>query len=121
VNQIRILVVSEHFDMMRGICALLNLESDFQLVGDVKNSMMGVHMAEALSPDVMLLDANNTVDTIEKIRRTSPHTQIIAFSSQSTAARAAGAFACLLPDILDPTNICGLIRRACDTDPLQPA
>jgi len=116
MDKIRILVVSDKFDTMHGLSALLKMEGDFHIVGEVKSNKMALHMMDALNPDVLLLDSGDIVNTIEAMRWTAPHTQIIAFSDRSTEVRAAGAFACLLPNFLDPTNISNTIRRACAND-----
>jgi len=112
MDKIRILVVSDKFETMHGLTALLKLERDFHIVGEVKSTKMALVMVDALNPDVMLLDSGDVISTIEAVRQSAPATQVIAFSENSTAARAAGAFACLLPNILDPTNISSTIRRA---------
>jgi len=55
---IRILIADDHQLLREGIRNFLSLEPDFEIVGEAANGEEAVTQAEALKPDVMLLDIN---------------------------------------------------------------
>ena len=55
---IRILIADDHQLLREGIRNFLSLEPDFEIVGEAANGEEAVTKAEALKPDVMLLDIN---------------------------------------------------------------
>ncbi len=55
-KKIRILLVDDHTLFRSGLKALLQRQSDFQVVGETDNGLDGVKLAEQLQPDVVLLE-----------------------------------------------------------------
>ena len=55
---IRILIADDHQLLREGIRNFLSLEPDFEIIGEASNGEEAVTKAEALKPDVMLLDIN---------------------------------------------------------------
>lgn len=53
---IRVLVVDEHAVVRAGLCALLNLRPDLQVVGDAGDLGEALRMARVLQPDVVLIE-----------------------------------------------------------------
>jgi len=53
---IRVLVVDDHPIVRRGLIAEINLNPEMQVVGEAKNGMEAIEMAEKLCPDVILMD-----------------------------------------------------------------
>ena len=53
---IRILVADDHAIRRAGITALLQLHTDFEIVGEAADGHEAVKQAQALSPDVVLMD-----------------------------------------------------------------
>jgi two-component system, NarL family, response regulator NreC len=53
---IRVLIVDEHAVVRAGLCALLGLSSDLQVVGDVGDLAEALHVARLLRPDVVLIE-----------------------------------------------------------------
>lgn len=53
---IRILLVDDHTLFRSGLKALLQRQSDFEIVGEAADGLDGVKQAELLRPDVVLLD-----------------------------------------------------------------
>ena len=75
-TRIRILLVDDHILFRKGIAHLLVSQPDFDLVGEAGNGREAIQKAEALSPDVVLMDlAMPDVDGLEATR------QILARSS----------------------------------------
>ena len=55
-NKIRILVVDDHTLFRRGLSALLQRDSQFEVVGDAGDASQAQRRAEELKPDLILLD-----------------------------------------------------------------
>jgi DNA-binding NarL/FixJ family response regulator len=54
--KIRVLVADDHTILRDGICALLALAEDMEVVGEAGNGREALEMAEKLHPDVVLMD-----------------------------------------------------------------
>ncbi len=69
-DRIRVLVVDDHAIVRRGIRAVLELVPDIQLVGEAGNGADAIAEAQALHPDVILMDLlMPEMDGVEAIRR----------------------------------------------------
>ncbi|MEX0939527.1 MAG: response regulator [Pirellulales bacterium] len=67
---IRLLVVDDHAVVREGFVGLLNSEKDFEVVGQAVDGKQAVEQADALRPDVIIMDVNMPVmDGIEATRR----------------------------------------------------
>ena len=53
---IRVLLTDDHAIVRKGVRALLATERDIQVVGEASNGAEAVAQAEALCPDVILMD-----------------------------------------------------------------
>jgi NarL family two-component system response regulator LiaR len=82
---IRVLIADDHEILRKGIRALLSTEPDIQVVGETGNGLETVTQAEALRPDVILMDLVMPVmDGIEATRRITaaqPDTRILVLTS----------------------------------------
>ncbi len=68
--KIRVLVVDDHTIMRDGICALLALAGDIEVVGEAANGKEALEMVKELAPDVALMDiAMPIMDGLEATRR----------------------------------------------------
>jgi CheY-like chemotaxis protein len=56
MSSVRVLVVEDHEPFRRYICATLGKRLDVCVVGEVSDGLQAVHEAEALQPDLILLD-----------------------------------------------------------------
>ncbi len=56
--KIRILLVDDHQVLRSGLRALLNLEPDFDVVGEASNGIEAVKLAETLRPDIIVMDVS---------------------------------------------------------------
>jgi NarL family two-component system response regulator LiaR len=71
---IRILIVDDHAIVRKGIHALLSKEQGMQVVGEATNGEEGVAQAQALKPDVVLMDlVMPKLDGIEATRHITTH------------------------------------------------
>lgn len=84
---IRILVADDHKIMREGLRALLEKQTDMQVVAEAENGMSAVRMARELSPDVVIMDIAmpdlNGIGATKKIRSESPEVKVIALSMHS--------------------------------------
>ena len=106
MNVIRILLVDDHQVVREGLRRMLELEADFQVVGEVANSEEVLTQAELLSPEIILMDIKMPgVDGIEltrKLKEKQPTCNVIMltlYEEYLTQAIEAGAVGYLLKDI----------------------
>ena len=80
MRKIRVLVVDDHTIVRDGICALLALAPDIEVVGEAENGRGALDKVRQLAPDVVLMDmAMPVMDGLEatKIIKADPATQHI--------------------------------------------
>ena len=82
-----ILVVEDHARFRHLICTVLQQRADFQII-EAADGLEGVQKAEALQPDVILIDINlpqmHGFDVAKQIRRLVPQARLL-FVSQETS------------------------------------
>ena len=70
MEKIKILVVDDHTIYRDALCALLNLDDDFKIVGEASEGNEAIKKAQELAPDVILMDiAMPGMDGLEATRR----------------------------------------------------
>lgn len=78
---IRVLIADDHAVVRKGLAMVLNLEPDITIVGEAENGEQVVGMAEALQPDVVLLDrvmpGKSSNETIQGIKRVAQNARIL--------------------------------------------
>lgn len=81
VAPIRVLVVDDHEVVRRGICAALQEEQDFTVVGQAGNGYTALTLTMQERPDITLLDIylgeTNGLDLAQQLLRASPNTRIV--------------------------------------------
>src|ERR1700730_12048915 len=92
---IRILSVDDHPLLRSGIAALVDTQTDMQMVGEDSNGKEAVQLHRELNPDVTLMDLQmpdrSLVDAIISIRSEQPSARIIVlttYAGDSLAQRA---------------------------------
>jgi DNA-binding NarL/FixJ family response regulator len=84
---IRVLVVDDHELVRRGLCAVLDAEEDFQVVGQAGTGNAVVTLAKQLQPDIVLLDIflgnANGLDIAQQLQRGCPDTRIVIVTGYS--------------------------------------
>ena len=84
MKKIRVLVVDDHTIVRDGICALLGLAGDIEVVGEAANGKEALEMVGKLTPDVVLMDiAMPIMDGLEatrRIRKEFPGIKVLALT-----------------------------------------
>ncbi len=106
---IRVLLVDDHEIVREGVRAVLEDETDIEVVGEAGDGAQALERVRTLAPDVVLLDlvmpGPRAPDTIRAIRSAAPATQILMLTSFAEDAQVretigAGAIGYLLKDVL---------------------
>ena len=86
-THIRVLVVDDHEVVRRGICAALDEERDFEVVGQANTAPDALRLASQLRPDIVLLDVflgpgstQTGLDIAHQLQRALPETRIVIFT-----------------------------------------
>jgi DNA-binding NarL/FixJ family response regulator len=84
MNQIRVLIADDHTLFREGLSLLLAGEPDINVVGQAADGLEALSMAEALQPDIMLLDIRmpgmSGLEVLHRIREKSPKTKVLVLS-----------------------------------------
>jgi len=116
---IRVLIADDHTIVRKGLRALLSTKDDITVVGEAGDGLAAVEQAQALRPDIILMDITMPgIDGVEATRRIlahQPHARILVLTSFSTddkvfPALRAGAQGYLLKDS-EPEELVSAIRR----------
>jgi DNA-binding NarL/FixJ family response regulator len=104
---IRIVIAEDQALVRRGAAILLSMEPDMEVVGQARNGVEAVELAQLLRPDVILMDLHmplkGGVAATREITRDLPNTQILVLTTLNDdetvfEAVRAGAHAYLLKD-----------------------
>jgi two-component system nitrate/nitrite response regulator NarL len=80
----RILLVDDHPMMRHGIRQMLELEADFEIVGEAGNGEEALSLIEPLQPDLVLLDNNmpqmNGIETLRRLRAMNYTAKVLLFT-----------------------------------------
>jgi DNA-binding NarL/FixJ family response regulator len=104
---IRIVIAEDQALVRRGAAILLSMEPDMEVVGQARNGVEAVELAQLLHPDVVLMDLHmplkGGVAATREITRNLPQTQILVLTTLNDdetvfEAVRAGAQAYLLKD-----------------------
>jgi DNA-binding NarL/FixJ family response regulator len=117
-DAIKVLLVDDHQVVRRGLRTFLEVQDDIEVVGEAADGAEGVDRAEALKPDVILMDVKMPgMDGVAALRRlreldnTARVLVVTSFTEQRTVVPAlrAGAAGYVYKDI-DPDALAGAIR-----------
>ncbi len=115
-TKIRILVVDDHALFRRGLTALLQRDPQFEVVGDAGDAGEAQRRAEALQPDVILLDNHlpgvTGVDALPALREAAPAARILMLTVSEDAQDLAGALR---------GGACGYLLKTIEGDALSKA
>ncbi|HEX2468305.1 MAG TPA: response regulator transcription factor [Solirubrobacterales bacterium] len=84
-DAIRILVVDDHAVVREGLRAFLELQEEFEVVGEAGDGAEAVELAERLRPDVVLMDlvmpGLDGVGAMQRLRERLPSSRVIVLTS----------------------------------------
>ena len=119
-HKVKVLVVDDHALVRDGICALLSLQRDMQVVGQADNGRVALQKVMDLDPDVVLMDLlmpeMNGLDAAREICRAPHHAQVLMLTQYDDeenvqASKEAGAWG-LIPKKNASGQLVGAIRSA---------
>lgn len=83
-NPARLILVDDHPMLRRGLCDLLNLENDVQVVAEANNGQEALEYLSKNSVDLIVLDHNmpvlNGIETLKKIRELNIDSKVLLFT-----------------------------------------
>jgi DNA-binding NarL/FixJ family response regulator len=89
-DRIRILIADDHPVFRFGLRALIEAEEDTELIGEATTGLEAVAMADALRPDVILMDLNmpalNGLEATKQILAANPTTNILVITMLDDAS-----------------------------------
>jgi DNA-binding NarL/FixJ family response regulator len=84
MRRTRILLADDHAVVRQGFKMLLGAQPDMEIVGEAANGREAVESAEALKPDVVVMDVAmpelNGIEATRRLAASAPHTRVIALS-----------------------------------------
>jgi DNA-binding NarL/FixJ family response regulator len=120
----KLLLVDDHAAVRRTLRLMLELNSSFEIVGDVSNGREALDTIRQEVPDVVIMDARMPVmdgaEATRAITQRWPGVCVLAFTSTAEASRvapmlAAGARGCILkgqaPDQVIESILRSVVRR----------
>jgi two-component system response regulator NreC len=85
-----IILADDHHVVRQGLCALLEAEPDFSVVGEAADGLQVLNLVERLQPDVLVLDLMmpglNGLEVMREIARRSLRTRVVILSMHSNEA-----------------------------------
>lgn len=89
MKKVRVLIADDHTVVRIGLTALIESQSDLEVVGDADNGVTAVQEAVRLRPDVVVIDLMmprmDGVGATAELRRKVPSAKIVILTSYSTA------------------------------------
>jgi two-component system, NarL family, response regulator NreC len=83
-KKFRILLADDHSVVRQGFRLILENQSDMEVVGEASNGREAVTVAEALQPDVVIMDVTmpelNGIEATRRIGELAPRTRVLALS-----------------------------------------
>jgi DNA-binding NarL/FixJ family response regulator len=87
LKRITVLLAEDHIIVRQGLCALLNSDGHFHMVGEARTGRDAVEMARTLQPDVILMDIAmpvlNGLEATRQILGANPAAKVVILSAHS--------------------------------------
>jgi NarL family two-component system response regulator LiaR len=120
-DPIRVLIVDDHAVVREGLRAFLDLQDGITVVGEAGDGRQAIERAQALTPDVILMDlvmpGLDGVGAMRAVHELVPASRVIVLTSfldeeRLMPALRAGAAGYLLKDV-EPAELARAVRSAC--------
>jgi DNA-binding NarL/FixJ family response regulator len=86
-KQITVMLAEDHAIVRQGLCALLNADGQFKIVGEARTGREAVEMTRTLRPDVILMDIAmpvlNGLEATRQILAENPAARVLILSAHS--------------------------------------
>ena len=109
---LRILVADDHGVLRAGLRALLNDESNYEVVGEAADSDEAYRAAVALKPDIVLMDLSmpgiGGIEVTRKLRSSLPETKVLILTVHEDAA--------FLREAMKAGAVGYVVKRAVESD-----
>ena len=83
-KKLRVVLIDDNANHLRGIKELINLESSYDVVGTTTSANLGINLIKKYHPDVVLMDINmpekDGLQAIQTINKLNLQTKVIALS-----------------------------------------
>jgi DNA-binding NarL/FixJ family response regulator len=88
VKPVRILIADDHDIVREGVRAMVSRHGQWEICGEASNGREAVTQAEALRPDIIVMDLGmpelNGLDATRRIKRVLPKCEILIFTANET-------------------------------------
>jgi DNA-binding NarL/FixJ family response regulator len=89
-EQLKVIIADDHALFRRGLEMVLEKEPDIEVVGEAHDGEQAVERAQALMPDVMLMDVRmprgTGIEATQKIKELMPHVKILMLTHSDDEA-----------------------------------
>ena len=118
LERIKVLIADDHALLRQGLCRILELEEDIEVVAQAADGEEAVALAKELHPDVILMDINmpglNGLEATRMIKKVAPESKVLVLTIHDDDEYVfkviqAGAGGYVLKDV-DPSNLAEAIR-----------
>ena len=84
MDKLRVVLADDHQMMLEGLRLLINSQTDMEVVGEAENGQTAVVLAQALLPDVVVMDISmpemNGLKATQSLKRTCPDINILTLT-----------------------------------------
>ncbi len=107
-SPVRVLIADDQELFREGLCTLLSVQPDLQVVGEARNGEEALRLAATLKPDVILMDLRmpllNGIAATRRLKNTQPESKVIVLTTfdddeEVFEGLRAGAVGYLLKDV----------------------
>ena len=83
-DNVRILIVDDNYDHASGIRELINIESDYEVIGTAASAEIAISLVKKYHPEIILMDINmpevDGITAIQEIKKLDDKVKIIAIT-----------------------------------------